>query len=283
VRLRGAEGQRDYLSASGITSVSFDGAELLPALPVEWTVAGSPPGHSGNAALYSGSGSNFDRAIIRQVDVPAANPTLTFDTTWNTEEFWDYGFVQVSTDGGATWNSLANADTNATPDAGAIPVVKDNLPGLTGDSAGWRPESFDLSAYAGKQILLSFRYVTDPGVDGPGWWVDNVKVGGTLISNGSSLAGWRSQTQVRQIPVNGFTVQLIAYDSDRTASWIGTLPLDSHFRGTVSGAALDRMIGNRTHTVVAAIVMYDEPTELIGQYAPYTLKVNGVKQPGGGL
>jgi hypothetical protein len=29
--------------------------------------------------------------------------------------------------------------------------------------------------------------------------------------------------------------------------------------------------------------MYDEPTELIGQYAPYTLKVNGLKQPGGGM
>ncbi|MDX6594521.1 MAG: hypothetical protein QOJ13_3717 [Gaiellales bacterium] len=283
VRLRGAAGQHDYLSASGIDSVSFDGADLLPALPVEWTVAASPPGHSGNAALYSGSGPNFDRAIIRQVDVPAANPTLTFDTTWNTEEFWDYGYVQVSTNGGATWKGLANADTNATPDAGAIQLIKDNLPGLTGDSGGWKTESFDLSAYAGKQILLSFRYITDPGVDEPGWWVDNIKVGGALISNGSSLAGWQSQTQVRQVPVNGFTVQLIAYDRDRTSSWLGAVPLDGHFRGTVSGAALDRMIGNRIHTVVAAIVMYDEPTELIGQYAPYTLKVNGLKQPGGGM
>ena len=26
---------------------------------------------------------------------------------------------------------------------------------------------------------------------------------------------------------------------------------------------------------------YDEPTELVQQYAPYTLTVNGVVQPGG--
>ena len=30
-----------------------------------------------------------------------------------------------------------------------------------------------------------------------------------------------------------------------------------------------------------AIVAYDEPTELVQQYAPYRLKVNGVVQPGG--
>ena len=33
---------------------------------------------------------------------------------------------------------------------------------------------------------------------------------------------------------------------------------------------------------VVAIVAYDEPTEQVHQYAPYTLTVNGVTQPGGG-
>ena len=32
---------------------------------------------------------------------------------------------------------------------------------------------------------------------------------------------------------------------------------------------------------VVAIVAYDEPTEQVQQYAPYTLTVNGVAQPGG--
>jgi hypothetical protein len=285
VRLRGAGGQFDYLSASGIDSISFDGADLLPSLPLEWTVDSSPPGRGGNDAFFSGSGHDFDRAMIREVDVPAGNPALTFDTMWNTEEFWDYAFVQVSTNGGATWKSLANADTNATPDPGAIEAIKANVPGLTGNSGGWTTETFDLSAYAGKRVLLSFRYITDPAVDEPGWWVDNIRVGGVLVANGtgSSLAGWKSQTQVRPVPVNGFTVQLIAYDGDRTASWIGRLPLDRDFRGTLSGAALDRLIGNETHTVVAAIVMYDEPTEEVTQYAPYVLRVDGVKQPGGGM
>ena len=33
--------------------------------------------------------------------------------------------------------------------------------------------------------------------------------------------------------------------------------------------------------VVGAIVMYDEPTEQVSDYAPYRLTVNGVAQPGG--
>ena len=33
--------------------------------------------------------------------------------------------------------------------------------------------------------------------------------------------------------------------------------------------------------VVGAVVMYDEPTEQVTDYAPYRLTVNGVLQPGG--
>ena len=59
VRLRGGAG--NYLRASQIRSIAFDGAETLPTLPVEWEVDPSPPGHEGDPALHSGSGSNLDR------------------------------------------------------------------------------------------------------------------------------------------------------------------------------------------------------------------------------
>ena len=31
---------------------------------------------------------------------------------------------------------------------------------------------------------------------------------------------------------------------------------------------------------IVAIVAYDEPTEQVTQYAPYSLTVNGIRQPG---
>jgi hypothetical protein len=58
--------------------------------------------------------------------------------------------------------------------------------------------------------------------------------------------------------------------------------LNSHFAGRIRGTALRQLL-SKDYDVVAAIVTYDEPTELIGQYAPYRLWVaaDSVQQPGG--
>ena len=50
--------------------------------------------------------------------------------------------------------------------------------------------------------------------------------------------------------------------------------------GVLTGGALRKAIGTNAD-VVAAIVPYHDSTELVQQYAPYTLRVNGVVQPGG--
>jgi len=280
VRLRNGSG--DYLSADAISQVKFNGASNLPSRPLEWKVDRKPPHHKGNPALYSGSGPNFDRALIKRVRVPEGTPRLTFRTKWNTEDGWDFGFVQVSTNGGKTYRSLRNKDTTKIADPGTISTVKQNLPGFTGNSKGWRTERFNLAKYAGKKVLLSFRYVTDSGVDGPGWWVDKVKVGRKSVSQGKSLGEWRSMTEVRRIPVSGFTVQLVSYTDAGDEAWIAEIPVGPSFDGSLSGAGLTGAIGGSAETV-AAIVTYDEPTEAItpAQYAPYRLKVNGVLQPGG--
>jgi bacillopeptidase F (M6 metalloprotease family) len=278
VRLRDAEG--NYLSARQINSIRFDGESLHTPDPVEWTVDPNPPDRAGNAALYSGQGDNFDRAIVREVAVPAGSPTLTFDTKWETEFGFDIGVVQISTDGGETWTSLGNEDTTNELDPSVDPRISANLPGFNG-SGGWKTTTFDLSAYAGQTVLLSFRYLTDSSVQQPGWWIDNVTVGGTLLSDGSGLEGWQSLTQVNPIEVNGFTVKLIGYTSNHKQAALGTLRLNNQFEGRFSTRATLRTLRRYGATTVAVIVMYDEPTEQVTKYAPYALTVNGVLQPGG--
>ncbi len=284
VRVRNGSG--NYLEADQLRSISFDGASVLPSLPVEWVVDSAPPDRGSDPALYSEAGDNFDRAIVREIAVPAGSATLTFDTKWETELDWDYGFVQISTDGGETWTSLANADTDDSADPGTVPTVHENLPGFTGDSGGWKTESFDLSAYAGQTVLLSFRYITDGGVTLPGWWVDNIAVNGTVISDGSSLEGWQSVTEVNPIEVAGFTVQLVGYTNDGKRVSVEKMRLNRNFNRTYSNKGnrnhgkLNKLIDRRAD-VVAAIVMYDDWSEQVLQYAPYALKVNGVLQPGG--
>lgn len=277
VRFRKGNGN-NFLAADKIDSIEFQGVKQLPALPMEWTVEQNPPGHDGNPALYSGKGDNLNRAMARQVAVPQNGATLTFDTRYNVEEGYDYGYVEVSTDNGETWTKLENDDT----------VSESGFNGNSGCDAGtqgtcepkWISTSFDLSQYAGQNVYIAFRYESDSGVALDGWWVDNVKVGDTVISDGSSTDGWMSPTQVNPIEANGYTVQLIAYTDDKMHAYIARLPLDADFRGSLTGEALTNAIGTEAQTV-AAIVTYDDPTESVNQYAPYTLTVNGDVQPGG--
>jgi hypothetical protein len=78
----------------------------------------------------------------------------------------------------------------------------------------------NLAAYTGQTVLLSFRTIDDPNGEGtdpipPGFWVDDIAVGGTTISYGSTLAGREHSTVVHPTPVYGFTVQLVARKTRR--------------------------------------------------------------------
>ena len=63
-------------------------------------------------------------------------------------------------------------------------------------------------------MLVGFRYVSDGGVNDGGWYVDNVKVGGTLVSDGSRrVASFKSSTQVRPDAGRGCNVRLVGLDT----------------------------------------------------------------------
>jgi hypothetical protein len=271
-----------YLRAKDIKSISFQGASTLEPAQVEWTVTSAAPDHGTDAALAAPDADNRDASIVKSVAVPSGTPSLVFDTKYDTEPGFDSFFVQVSTDGGKTYQSLSNADTTCDLDPGAAPNLINNCPGLNGDSGGWVTETFDLTPYAGKTVLLALRYVTDINTRGAGVWVDNVHIGTTVISDGTTVAGWQTMTQINPVPVEGFTLQLIGYETSgkKPHAFVANVPLNSSFAAALSGGKLERII-NEKADVVAALVMYDEPSESISQYARYTLKVNGVTQPGG--
>ncbi len=279
VRFRTATG--GPLSGRAIDSLSFTGSKTLPPHPVAWTVSANPPlGHAGNPALYSGFGNRRDEAIVKQVTVNGG--TLTFDALWNEELGWDFGFVQISTDGGTTYSSLACTDTTTNTDPDALATAKDNVPGFTGYSGGWKAESCSLAGYSGA-VLLAFRAFNDPATLGqdaatdPGFWVDNVAIGSTLISDGSSLTGWQSFNEVRPTSVSNFVVTIISVNGDKIT--LKQLPLNTDF--AVSNKANVQKYIDKNADFVGAIVTYDDPTETADAYAPYRLTVNGVVQPGG--
>jgi immune inhibitor A len=98
---------------------------------------------------------------------PATAPVFSFNSFWSFEEDYDYGYFEVSDDGGATWAKLQ--DTSGF-------MVLDNAGkgvdyGLNGEGSG--NLVFDLSAYAGKSITLRLHYTSDVGVQWAGWQADD--------------------------------------------------------------------------------------------------------------
>ena len=265
VALQGAGG--NVLKGRDLRSLSFNGAQTLPSIPLAWTIVSDDPDSPGDPVLWSGNANNTDATAVTEVSVPTTDPTLRFDAKYGAEFGYDYGYVQVSTDGGATYTAIAGDKTVDAP-AG---------PGLNGTTDGFEPHSFDLSAYAGQDVLVAFRYVSDGGVNEGGLLIDDITVGGTTISDGSSLEPFQSPTEIHPTDVHNWNVKLVGINE-------GRLPvvLQAEFNGRRSfqlrRAELALAIPFQK---VVAIVAYDEPTEQVQQYAPYTLTVNGVVQPGG--
>jgi hypothetical protein len=249
-----------------LRSIHFNGARTLPPLPLAWTVVNNDPDRPGDPVLWSGNASNLDSAAVTTVTVPSSGATLRLLAKYGAEAGFDYGYVTVSTDGGKTY----------TPVAGDKTVEGPLGPALNGTTTGFEPHTFDLSGYAGKTVLLGFRYVSDGGVNEGGLLVDDVTLGGAAVSDGSSLAAFDSPTEIRAIEVHNWNLRLIGLDEKREKA----LQIELDGRRTVR---LDpvRLAALRLFPKVLAIVAYDEPTEQVSQYAPYTLTVNGKRQPGG--
>ena len=146
---------------------------------------------------WSTSGDLMDNTVTREWDLSGATGQVifSFDAYWDIEEDWDYGFFEVSTDG-ENWTTLPDMDG----------ILRDTDP--NGNNLGWGLTyhgegvlRFDISAYAGESMVYTrFRYLTDPAVANPGWWVDNISVdddSGNLYFNDLetdfsdwTVAGW---------------------------------------------------------------------------------------------
>ncbi|GAB3254993.1 choice-of-anchor J domain-containing protein [Kineosporia babensis] len=263
-----AEGKA--IRGKDIDSLAFSGAETLPALPLAWTIVDDDADRPGNPVLFSGNANNTDAALVTPVSVPKNDPTLRFQAKYGAESTYDYGYVSVSTDGGKTYSE---------PIPGTRTLDGPLGPGLNGTTKGFQAEEFDLSAYAGKDVLLSIRYVSDGGVNEGGLLIDDLAVGSVKISDGSSLEPFDSPTEIVPVVVHNWNVRLIGLDTRRQRA------VQVSFDGR-AGIQLDRKSPEvrqlRKADEVVAVVAYDEPTEQVQQYASYTLSVNGVLQPGGG-
>jgi hypothetical protein len=149
--------------------------------------------HGGMYEVAAGNSNMLtDRMLLLNTPVGG---TLTFWTWFDIEEDWDFGFVEVSTDGGATWAPLAGSITRESNNPFGSTAWANSLVGgmattnaaITGKSTGWEQGIFTLPA---GDVLVRFSYYTDESTLGQGWFIDDVAVNGFSDDFESGYGNW---------------------------------------------------------------------------------------------
>ncbi len=161
------------------------------------------------------------KRLARSIAVPAGGATLSFWITRDTEESFDFVFVEAHTVGEEDWTTLPDANGHTSQDTGfSCPFWHELHPFLanyqtdngdetcspqgatggqwwaaSGASDGWEQWQVDLSAYAGSDVEVSISYASDESFQLAGAFVDDIVVStgaGTTSfeDDGDTFDGW---------------------------------------------------------------------------------------------
>jgi immune inhibitor A len=219
--------------------VSFKGSQTVSAVPTK--------AYSGKFMWWSNRADDSDTRLTRTFDLTGVDQaTLNYWTWYHIEDVWDYGYVMVSTDGGATWTPIPTMRTTTdNPHGNAYG------PGYTGVSGGWVPETVDLTPYAGQEIQVRFEYITDDAVTQPGLLIDDVSIPeiGYADDFEDGPGGWASEgwLLMDNILPQTFLVQLIQTSNlaEPVTRWLR--------RGDVPRGEWEIMVGGDYGSVVIAV------------------------------
>ena len=164
-------------------------------IPADWTA--SPA--SGNTWTVSAAQSNSAPNSFFAPDMPvltdmvlsntnsytlianiSSYTTLSFWHRFNTEDGWDGGVVEISTNGGVNWSDLGSKMITGKYN-GSLGTGSNNSIGgrsaFTGNNgASFMHTVINLSSYAGQSVRIRFRFASDDNTApvGGGWYVDDI-------------------------------------------------------------------------------------------------------------
>ena len=133
--------------------------------PWEWGTPTSGPGaaHSGARVWATNLAGNYPTDCSAVLQTPpyrlaaSAQPRLEFHDWFQSEYGFDLGRVEISPDGGASWDTLEL---------------------LQGSLGGYTHRTYDLSPYAGAEVRIRFWMISDVSASYPGWYIDDFAVRG---------------------------------------------------------------------------------------------------------
>jgi hypothetical protein len=202
-----------------VSSYRTDGVRYVDAIDTDLFAADVQPA-TGTGYAISGTGDLAWKRLTRTVTATAGS-SLSFKVDRNTEEGYDFVFVEARTAGGDDWTTLPDVNghtSNGTFGACAYllqvhPFAAHYLAAgttcaptgttgswnaATGESDGYETWQVDLSAYAGRQVELSITYASDDVIQQP----DGVFVDDIVGPGGQGTTGFEADGDVR----DGWTV-----------------------------------------------------------------------------
>jgi immune inhibitor A len=138
---------------------------------------------TGSFFYWSTSGDDLNTTMSKPV---SGGGSLTADVSYDTEQHFDYAFIEASTDGGATYAPVVtNRSTPAADDQSGINASGAGIDGTT--SGAYVPLTATLPVGTN---AIRVRYTTDGGVALPGFRIDNIAINGTPVGTAEADEGW---------------------------------------------------------------------------------------------
>jgi hypothetical protein len=209
---------------------SFPQFASRPVAEYQSGLSGPFDPHTGQSFMWSDRADEAYKRLTRTITVPAGGATLSFWTSFNLEQDFDYLIVEAHTVGQDDWTTLPDQNGLTTNDLSndqsctggwSNPADAANVlhPFLThyqtfdpatgtcasngttgawnaanGSSSGWQQMQLDLSAYAGKQVEVSITTVSDWGFQQfPGVFIDDIETStgeGNTSFEDDTMGGW---------------------------------------------------------------------------------------------
>jgi peptidase M1-like protein len=175
---------------------------------------------TGSQFAISQSSQPSYKRLMRTISVPAGGATVSFWVDRQTEQNWDFVFVEAHTVGMNNWTTLPDLNGHTTQDVGNVcPYWLDLHPFLehyqtpnadgscdptgttgtwnarSGESQGYEQWRVSLAGFASQTVELSITYASDDLVQYPGVFVDDIVVStgaGTTSfeADGNTMDGW---------------------------------------------------------------------------------------------
>jgi|GEM_PF-1084544 len=138
--------------------------------------------HGGNNSVGNTYTSNNTNILVETgvMDLSAANqPSLRFWHICSTEEDYDFGYVEVSTDGGTSYTTLPASSYQGSASGYSTITGFDEASytewgGASPDNSWWKEETFSLDNFKSSTVKIRFRLASDISFERSGWYIDDI-------------------------------------------------------------------------------------------------------------